>query len=129
MRRLLGMALVAAAALSLPAGARTAQAQMNVTVGPAPVCPYGYYDYPPYGCAPYGYYGPEWFVGGVFVGAGPWYHGAAHFYGRVDNHFDPHHGYNGAFPNRGDHPRPENHFDRMPRFHGNESRDGRGHAR
>jgi hypothetical protein len=48
-------------------------------VGPAPVCAYGYYDYYPYACAPYGYYGPDWFVGGVFIGAGPWFHG---FYGR-----------------------------------------------
>jgi len=47
--------------------------------GPAPVCAYGYYGYYPYACAPYGYYGPEWFVGGVFIGAGPWYHG---FHGR-----------------------------------------------
>src|ERR1700676_3023517 len=46
--------------------------------GPAPVCTYGYYDYSPYACAPYGYYGPDWFAGGVFIGAGPWYHG----YGR-----------------------------------------------
>ena len=44
-------------------------------VGPAPVCPYGYYDYYPYACAPYGYYGPSWFSGGVFIGAGPWFHG------------------------------------------------------
>jgi len=44
-------------------------------VGPAPVCPYGYYDYYPYACAPYGFYGPEWFSGGVFIGAGPWFHG------------------------------------------------------
>lgn len=44
-------------------------------VGPPPVCAYGYYGYYPYACAPYGYYGPQWFVGGVFIGAGPWYHG------------------------------------------------------
>jgi hypothetical protein len=48
-------------------------------VGPAPVCAYGYYDYYPYACAPYGYYGPGWFSGGVFIGAGPWGHG---FHGR-----------------------------------------------
>jgi hypothetical protein len=48
-------------------------------VGPPPVCPYGYYDYYPYACAPYGYYGPSWFSGGVFIGAGPWFHG---FHGR-----------------------------------------------
>jgi hypothetical protein len=44
-------------------------------VGPPPACAYGYYDYYPYGCAPYGYYGPSWFSGGVFIGAGPWFHG------------------------------------------------------
>jgi hypothetical protein len=48
-------------------------------VGPAPVCAYGYYPYYPYACAPYGYYGPEWFSGGLFIGAGPWFHG---FHGR-----------------------------------------------
>src|SRR5271157_1788774 len=48
-------------------------------VGPPPVCPYGYYGYYPYACAPYGYYGPSWFSGGVFIGAGPWFHG---YYGR-----------------------------------------------
>src|SRR6266404_4175177 len=48
-------------------------------VGPAPVCAYGYYDYYPYACAPYGYYGPDWFLDGVFIGAGPWFHG---YYGR-----------------------------------------------
>jgi hypothetical protein len=50
-----------------------------VYYGSAPVCTYGYYDYSPYDCAPYGYYGPDWFVGGVFIGAGPWYHS---YYGR-----------------------------------------------
>ena len=48
-------------------------------IGPAPVCEYGYYGYYPYACAPYGYYGPSWFSGGVFIGAGPWGRG---FYGR-----------------------------------------------
>jgi hypothetical protein len=48
-------------------------------VGPAPVCAYGYYGYYPYACAPYGYYGPSWFAGGVFIGAGPWFHS---YYGR-----------------------------------------------
>src|SRR5882762_872836 len=42
-------------------------------VGPPPACVYGYYDYSPYACAPYGYYGPDWFSSGVFIGAGPWY--------------------------------------------------------
>ena len=43
--------------------------------GGAPVCSYGYYGYAPYACAPYGYYGSDYFVGGVFIGAGPWFHG------------------------------------------------------
>jgi hypothetical protein len=67
----------------LLAVATNAPAQVSVgigigpgyVVGPPPVCRYGYYDYYPYACAPYGFYGPEYFVGGVFIGAGPWYHG------------------------------------------------------
>ncbi len=51
-----------------------------VYVGPPPVCEYGYYPYYPYDCAPYGYYGPEWFSGGVFIGAGPWHHGGHGFH-------------------------------------------------
>jgi hypothetical protein len=49
-------------------------------VGPEPACAYGYYPYYPYVCAPYGYWGPSYFVGGVFIGAGPWYHGWGHGY-------------------------------------------------
>ncbi len=82
------------------------------------MCPYGYFDYPPYNCAPYGYYGPDWFTGGVFIGAGPWYHARPGFYGHVDNRYDPHHGYNGPLPERGE--QPFNHF------HGNVAIDGHG---
>ena len=77
--------LIAVAALCFAASAQKAQAQVAVQIGPAPECPYGYFDYPPYDCAPYGYYGPEWFNGGVFIGAGPWYHGRERFWGHVDN--------------------------------------------
>ncbi|HLI03984.1 MAG TPA: hypothetical protein VKU93_06900 [Terracidiphilus sp.] len=96
-----------------------AQISFGVNIGPEPVCPYGYFDYPPYNCAPYGYYGPDWFVGGVFIGAGPWFHGPHGFYGHVDNRWDPHYGYRGPFPERGERP--------FYGFHGNEARDGRGH--
>jgi hypothetical protein len=99
---------------------RSAPAQVSINIGPEPACPYGYYDFAPYNCAPYGYYGPEWFSGGVFIGAGPWFHGPHGFYGHVDNRFDPHHGYVGPHPERGE--RAFNHF------HGNEMRDGRGHV-
>jgi hypothetical protein len=81
-----------------------APAQVSVSIGAAPVCPYGYFDYAPYDCAPYGYYGPDWFVGGLFIGAGPWFHGPAHFYGHIDNRYDPHHGYAGPLPPRGAQP-------------------------
>jgi hypothetical protein len=69
--------------------AAPAQVAVRVGIGPGyvagpPVCAYGYYGYYPYSCAPYGYYGPEYFVSGVFVGAGPWYHGyyGPRYYGR-----------------------------------------------
>src|ERR1700692_569966 len=95
------------ALLSCAQGAQ-AQISVGVNIGAPPVCPYGYFDYPPYDCAPYGYYGPDWYTGGVFIGAGPWFHGPHGFYGHVDNRFDPHHGYTGPLPGRGE--QPFNHF-------------------
>lgn len=118
-------AAVLFAGLLAVAPAANAQVSFGVNIGPAPECPYGYYDVAPYNCAPYGYYGPEWFNGGVFLGAGPWFHGDGHFRGRVDNHFHPDHGYHGGFPNRGEH--ADKHID-AGHFHGNEVRDGRGHG-
>ena len=50
-----------------------------------------------------GIYG-RWFVGGVFIGAGPWFHGPRGFHGHVDHHFDYRHGYHGPTPHPGDHP-------------------------
>lgn len=96
--------------------------------GPPPDCPYGYYNYAPYPCAPYGYYGPEWFSNGVFIGAGPWFHGPADFRGHVDNHFDTHHGYHGPLPPRGAPRAAGNNPMEARNFHGNEMRDGRGHV-
>ena len=74
------------AALAFPAAYSQAQVSFGVRVGgPAyygpgyaygpPVCSYGYYDYAPYACAPYGYWGPDYFVNGFFIGAGPWFRG------------------------------------------------------
>jgi hypothetical protein len=73
-------------------------AQISVNIGLAPDCPYGYFDYAPYDCAPYGYYGPDWFNGGLFIGAGPWFHGPRGFHGHVDNRYDPRNGYHGPLP-------------------------------
>src|ERR1700684_1920107 len=51
------------------------------------------YHTAPYGCASYGDYGPEWFSGGAFVGAGPWFHGGHNFQGQVNNRLHRDHGY------------------------------------
>ena len=111
----LALSVVAAAALSATS---VSPAQVSIGIGVAPVCPYGYFDYAPYDCAPYGYYGPDWFVGGVFLGAGPWFHGRPGWYGHVDNRFDPRNGYHGPLPERG--------AQQFNHFQGNEARDGRG---
>jgi hypothetical protein len=122
------VALTTAAGLTLFSTSQRTEAQVSVNIGVAPDCPYGYYDTAPYGCAPYGYYGPEWFTGGVFIGAGRWFHGPRDFHGHVDNHFHPDHGYHGAMPHAGD--RREAGREHPPEhFHGNEVRDGRGHGR
>lgn len=124
MRKLNALVPVIAAAALAFGTAAPSSAQVSVNIGAAPVCPYGYYDYSPYQCAPYGYYGSEWFTNGAFVGAGPWYRGGHEFYGHVDNRYDPQHGYRGAYP------RHEEHFDSHRDFHefkGNSMRDGRGH--
>lgn len=122
------------AALFMGAPASRAQVGLSVNIGPPPVCPYGYFDYAPYSCAPYGYYGPAWFTNGIFIGAGPWYHGGPRFHGWVDRRYDPRFGYHGPMPRRGDrdywdHGRWRNqpHGDYHD-FHGNERRDGRGHV-
>ena len=93
------------------------QAQVSINIGVAPDCPYN--------CVPDGYYGSEWFNGGVFIGVGPWFHGSNDFHGKVDNTFDPQHGYNGPMPKVGEKPAAQ----RRPveQFKGNEARDGRGH--
>ena len=108
--------------LVTPAAVAPAHAQIavGVDIGAPPICPYGYFDYPPYDCAPYGYYGPDWFVGGVFLGAGPWFHGPRGFYGHVDNRYDPRHGYHGPVPERNAVP--------FAHFQGNEARDARGNV-
>ena len=129
MKRVTSLALTAVAACAFAAASPRSEAQVavGINLGPEPVCAYGYYDYAPYSCAPYGYYGPEWFTNGVFIGAGHWYRGPAHFRGGVDYRYDPRHGYHGPYPGRGEGAHP----DRPPGgfhggFHGNAYRDGRG---
>jgi hypothetical protein len=127
MRGLKLMLLAGAAAFCFTVTAPQAAAQVSVSVGVEPDCPYGYYDAVPYGCAPAGYYGPEWFNGGVFIGSGPWFHGPENFHGSVNNRYHPEHGYKGPTPNRGEKAEPAKRVD-SAHFKGNEQRDGRGHT-
>ena len=126
MRGFTSLALTAVAAICFISGSPKSEAQITVNIGAAPACPYGYYDYAPYNCAPNSYYGPEWFTGGVFVGAGPWFHGSKDFHGQVDNHYDQQQGYKGPVPSRGEKAEPTKAVN-SANFKGNEDRDGRGH--
>jgi hypothetical protein len=121
-------ALAAIAGCAMLLTAPKSSAQISVQIGVAPECPYGYYDAAPYDCAPYGYYGSEWFTSGVFVGAGPWFHGSENFHGNVNNRFHPEHGYSGSKPQRGEKADSSNSLDKVNNFSGNEVRDGRGHV-
>ncbi len=121
------LALAAFVGIGLTATAPRASAQVGVEIGVAPDCPYGYYDVAPYTCAPAGYYGPEWFNSGVFIGAGPWFHGPSEFQGHVNNRFHPEHGYKGPVPQRGEKAVEAKRVD-SAHFKGNEVRDGRGHT-
>jgi hypothetical protein len=97
------LAATAALFFTLPAPGR-AQISIGIGIGAEPSC-----------------YGPEWFVGGRFVGAGRWYHGQPGFYGHVNHHFDPRYGYHGAYPGRGPY---QEHPDHFQSFHGSQWRDG-----
>jgi hypothetical protein len=121
------LGLAALAAFAAAPGAPRATPQINIYIGAAPDCPYGYYDYAPHPCAPDGYYGPEWFRGGFFIGAGPWFHGSDDFQGLVDNTLDPQYGYHGPLPKVGDKPAAQRRATEL--FNGNEVRDGGGNVR
>jgi hypothetical protein len=121
------LGLVALAAFTVAPGGTRTTPNINSHIGAAPNCPYGYYDYAPHNCAPDGYYGPEWFIGGVFIGTGPWFHGSDDFQGLVDNTLDPQYGYHGSLPKFGDKPAMQRRA--VERFNGNEVRDGHGKIR
>jgi hypothetical protein len=73
----------------------SAQVGVGIQIGGAPPsCPYGYYDYAPYGCAPSGYWGPEYFYNGVFIGVGPWW-GWGYRHGWGGHRFRGYYRYNG----------------------------------
>ena len=117
------VAFSAGAPCALIAPSAKAQVSINVQIGAAPVCPYGYFNYAPYSCAPFGYYGPEWFTGGIFIGAGPWFRGPEGFHGYVDHDYDPRFGYHGYMPARGEHADWGRHEGWERHWHGNEFRE------
>ena len=124
--RYIAVSAVVIFAFSMTTGCAHTGVAVGVGFGPEPECPYGYYDYAPYSCAPYGYYGSEWFNGGVFIGTGPWFHGPRNFRGHVDTTFDTRKGYTGPVPDHGPH---QEHPDHFQSFHGNEMHDGHGNVR
>ena len=117
------LAVSALAVLCLSASPNKASAQVTINIGVAPVCPYGYFSYPPYQCAPFGYYGPQWFAGGVFIGAGQWFHGPEGFHGYINHDYDPRFGYRGRCPERGEHADWGRHRGWENQFRGNEYHD------
>jgi hypothetical protein len=118
--RLFAVPVLAGLFLAVSSADASAQVSINVQVGAAPVCPYGYFNYAPYQCAPFGYYGPQWFVGGLFLGAGPWFRGPVGFRGYINRDFDPHFGYRGPFPGRGERADWGRHRGWENHWHGNE---------
>ena len=138
MKVLRNCAAVTLTGLCIAMSAQKAPAQVSITIGVgtpvavapivvAPVCPYGYFNYTPYSCAPFGYYGPEWFVGGAFIGAGPWFRGPVGFRGYVNRDFDPRFGYRGAFPHQGERADWGKHAGWEKHFRGNEEHDEHWH--
>src|SRR5579863_5268431 len=108
MRKLWLVLMAALVVLPFAAVPASAQVGVGIGVGPAvvdpgyygpPDCEWGYYSYYPYACAPYGFYGPNWFYGGVFIGAGPWYGWGRHGWGGYG--WRGGYGYRGAYGYRG----------------------------
>jgi len=126
--RLKKIVLISAVLLAAGIAAPDAFAQRHEheKAGPPPECPYGYFDFSPYDCAPYGYYGSEWFHEGAFMGASPWFRGPEDFHGQVDDHFNPHYGYKGNLPQRGEQRDNQHPVDHVRNFRSTEERDGKG---
>ena len=66
---------------SAPAGS----AQVSINIGVAPECPYGYFSYPPIRLRALRLLRARLVCWRGVLGAGPWFHGPAHFSGHVDN--------------------------------------------
>ncbi len=123
--------LCSAALLAGLALVPAARAQISVEIGEPPICHWGYYEDPPYRCAPRGFYGPDYFYNGIFLGVGPWAGwGYAHGWGE-HRYFD--HGHGGSYHGRGGYEAERGHFahgydDRHGGPHGGEVHHGEEHG-
>ncbi len=111
----------------VPAVYSQGQVAVGVRIGPdyglynaPPVCEYGFYPDYPYDCAPYGYWAPDYFVDGVFIGVGPWYN----FYHRYPTYWGGF--FVGGFRDRGFRRFHDDGFRRFDRFEGRGFRGERG---
>ncbi|MGO9318672.1 MAG: hypothetical protein ACLPXT_00855 [Terracidiphilus sp.] len=96
------------------------RAQIAIEIGEPPVCQWGYYEAPPYGCAPEGFYGQAYFYHGVFLGVGPWAGwGYAHGWGGHRFHDDGRGHYRGRAGYEAEH----GHY-----YHGYDDRHGGPHG-
>ncbi|MGP8271429.1 MAG: hypothetical protein ACLQLH_15285 [Terracidiphilus sp.] len=127
-KTLLGTTALLAGLILAPA----AKAQVAVEIGVPPVCPYGYYETPPYACAPVGFYGPGFFYNGIFLGVGPWAGwGYAHGWGEhrfIDAGGGRYHGRGGYEANHGHWAHGDHHDDHHGDHHGDHHEGHGGHA-
>lgn len=115
--------------------ASDAQVSFGINIGGGPpVCPYGYYGYAPYRCAPAGYYGPGYFYNGIFLGVGPWANwgyghgwGAHRFIGARGGHYRGEYDY-GRYhgPRYNEHGQYNNHRGYQNRGYANHHENGGG---
>jgi hypothetical protein len=121
MRGFTTLLLSAAALLAGLALVPVARAQIAIEIGEPPMnCPWGYYEAPPYGCAPRGFYGPGYFHNGIFLGVGPWAGwGYAHGWGEYRFHGEG----GGRYHGRGGYEAEHGHY-----FHGYDDRHGGPHG-
>jgi len=113
--------LSSAALLAGLALAPAVRAQVAIEIGEPPVCQWGYYEAAPYGCAPQGFYGEDYFFNGIFLGVGPWAGwGYAHGWG---SHRYADHGHGGSYHGRAAYEAEHGHY-----FHGYDDRHGGPHG-
>ena len=84
MKTILATSAAALAIALMPAPKANAQVSVGVDIGRLPSAPTAITTTLPTTALPTAIYGPEWFNGGVFIGAGPWFHGPHGFRGGVD---------------------------------------------